>query len=248
MKKRTDHIALITGAAGDGIGRATAFRLAEDSYRVIITDVHAARIATTVEAIRQAGGIADGFELDVGSDDLATRITEISEAVGPIDVLINNAGLNDPVPATEVNVGRWDPVMHANLRGPALLTGAVLPSMIERGHGNIVMISSVAAWTTSGYGGAYAPSKAALHSYMKNVAAEAGPAGVRCNGVAPGIIHSRWVDAHPERYVDEAARTPLRRLGEPEEVANVVAFLVSDQSAFITGEVINVSGGWYMRP
>ncbi|MBV1894692.1 MAG: SDR family oxidoreductase [Ilumatobacteraceae bacterium] len=247
MTQQDPPIALITGAAGDGIGRSTAFRLAADGYRVIVTDVHAARIEATVSAIADTGGLADGFELDVGADDAATRIREIAKAVGPIEVLINNAGLNQPAPATEITSEQWDPVMTANVRGPALLTAAVLPSMIERGRGNIVMISSVAAWTTSGYGGAYAPSKAALHSYMKNVAAEAGPSGVRCNGVAPGIIRSKWVDAHPERYADEAAKTPLRRLGEPAEVADVVAFLVSDQARFITGEVINVSGGWYMR-
>lgn len=248
MTPRTDDIALITGAAGDGIGRATAFRLARDGYHVIVTDVHPGRIEATVEDIRNAGGAADGFELDVGADDVAALVHDVVETVGPLTVLVNNAALNVPSPASGIDPESWESVLRANLTGPALITGAVLPSMIARERGNIVMISSVAAWTTSGYGGAYAPSKAALHSYLLGVAAEAGPAGVRCNGVAPGIIRTRWVTSHPERYVDEAARTPLRRLGEPEEVADVVAFLVSDQASFITGEVINVSGGWFMRP
>ena len=241
-------IALVTGAAGDGIGKATAQRLAADGFHVAVTDVHLGRIDATVDEIRAAGGRADGFELDVSAEDLVPRIDAIRDEIGPIDVLVNNAALNVAGSPAAADFADWDAVVHANLRGPVMLTAAVLPSMVSRARGSIIMVSTVAAWTSGSYGGAYAPSKAALHSFLLGVAAKGGPAGVRCNGVAPGIIRSRWVDAHPERYVAEAAATPLRRFGEPSEVAAVIAWLVSDDASFVTGEIINVSGGWFMRP
>lgn len=243
-------IALVTGAAGDGIGKATAQRLAADGFHVAVTDVHRGRVDATVDEIRAAGGRADGFELDVSAEDLVPRIDAIRDELGSIDVLVNNAALNvagSPA-AAAADFADWDAVIHANLRGPVMLTAAVLPSMVARALGSIIMVSTAAAWTSGSYGGAYAPTKAALHSFLLSVAGEAGPAGVRCNGVAPGIIRSRWVDAHAERYVAEAEATPLRRFGEPAEVAAVIAWLVSDDASFVTGEIINVSGGWFMRP
>jgi 3-oxoacyl-[acyl-carrier protein] reductase len=121
--------------------------------------------------------------------------------------------------------------------------------MRENGRGSIVNVSSVAAYNGGrGREGPYSAAKAGLHEVTRSVAIEAGPYGIRCNAVAPGIINSRFLDKHRERFEVEINATPLRRFGDPQDVANVVAFLVSDESSFITGEVITVSGGWYLRP
>ena len=128
------------------------------------------------------------------------------------------------------------------------LSRKVLPGMIERGYGNIVNVTSVAGYLTGGgREGPYAAAKAALHALTRTIAFEGGPHGVRCNAVAPGIITSKFVEKYRDDFEREVRRTPLRRLGSPEDIANAIAFLLSEQSSFITGETLNVSGGWYMR-
>ena len=120
--------------------------------------------------------------------------------------------------------------------------------MAEQGWGSIVNITSVAAYIHGINEGPYAGAKAALHQLTRTIAAEYGPNGIRCNAVAPGIIHTWFVDTKAPQLLDEAANTPVRRLGQPDDIANVVAWLVSEESSFVTGETINASGGWYMRP
>jgi NAD(P)-dependent dehydrogenase (short-subunit alcohol dehydrogenase family) len=243
-------VALVTGAAGDGIGQATARRLASDGATVAVTDVHGRRTDATVQALRtEVGDRVHGWVLDVGDAVRSVAVLrEIERSLGPVDILVNNAAINVPGPVVGSDPETWYRVVDVDLHSVYRLTSAVLPGMMRRGRGSIVNVTSVAAWTGGGYGGAYAASKAAVHSFTCAVAQEAGPAGVRCNAVAPGIIAGRWVDSHRERYAAEIDRTPLRRLGDPEEVAAVVAFLASDDARFVTGEVINVSGGWFMRP
>jgi NAD(P)-dependent dehydrogenase (short-subunit alcohol dehydrogenase family) len=244
------RVALVTGAAGEGIGQAIARRLAEDGARVAVTDIHARRTREVAEklAVDFPGRIV-GYEFDVAdrarADDVLARL---SEEFGPVDILVNNAAENVLAPVSQYSDEDWDRGIAVNFTGCFYLTRRVLPAMMERRWGSIVNITSVAAWLSGGgREGPYASAKAALHSLTRAVAFEGGPHGVRCNAVAPGIIASKFVRKYQESFREEVDRTPLRRIGDPEEVAAAVAFLVSEQSSFITGEVLNVSGGWYMH-
>jgi 3-oxoacyl-[acyl-carrier protein] reductase len=244
------RVALVTGAAGEGIGQAVARRLAEDGARVAVTDIHARRTREVAEklAVDFPGRIV-GYEFDVAdrarADDVLARL---SEEFGPVDILVNNAAENVLAPVSQYSDEDWDRGIAVNFTGCFYLTRRVLPAMMERRWGSIVNVTSVAAWLSGGgREGPYASAKAALHSLTRAVAFEGGPHGVRCNAVAPGIIASKFVRKYEESFREEVDRTPLRRIGDPEEVAAAVAFLVSEQSSFITGEVLNVSGGWYMH-
>ena len=251
MSALEGRVALVTGAAGDGIGQAVARRLGRDGARLVVTDIHERRTGEVTEALRRELGEdrVVGFVLDVGDLEQGARVVEAAtEALGPVDVLVNNAAENVLAPVSEYRLEDWERGIQVNLTGCFELIRRVLPGMMERGFGSIVNVTSVAAWLSGGgREGPYASAKAALHSITRAVAFEGGPHGVRCNSVAPGIIRSKFVEKYQDRFEAEIERTPLRRLGEPEDVADVVAFLVSDASRFITGEAINVSGGWYMH-
>ena len=243
------HVALVTGAAGDGIGKAVARKLATGGAAVMVTDIHERRTAETAEALRaEFGDRIQGFVYDVADRDRADEILEeVSRHWGPVDILVNNAAENVLAPIAEYKFSDWERGIDVNLTGCFHLIQRALPAMMKKGWGSIVNVTSVAAWLAGGgREGPYAASKAALHSLTRSVAWEAGPHGVRCNAVAPGIIHSKFVDKYKSDFEREIEKTPLRRIGDAEEVADVVAFLVSEESSFVTGEIINVSGGWYM--
>jgi NAD(P)-dependent dehydrogenase (short-subunit alcohol dehydrogenase family) len=251
MKAELDgRVALVTGAAGEGIGQAVARRLAEDGARVAVTDIHARRTREVAEklALDFPGRIV-GYEFDVADRARADDVLALlADEFGPVDILVNNAAENVLAPVSEYSDEDWDRGIAVNFSGCFSLTRRVLPGMMERGWGSIVNVTSVAAWLSGGgREGPYASAKAALHSLTRAVAYEGGPHGVRCNAVAPGIIWSKFVRKHEQSFRDEIEKTPLRRIGDPEEVAAAVAFLVSEQSSFVTGEILNVSGGWYMH-
>jgi NAD(P)-dependent dehydrogenase (short-subunit alcohol dehydrogenase family) len=244
------RVALVTGAAGTGIGQAIARRLAADGASVAVTDVHERRTAEVSEAMRdEFGDRVVGIPFDIGDRARAdTVLAEVEARLGPVDILVNNAAVNELAPISEYPVEAWDRGVEVNLNACFYLIRRTLPGMMERGWGSIVNVTSVAAYLTGGgREGPYAAAKAALHSLTRAVAFEAGPRGVRCNAVAPGIIWSKFVEKYRDDFEREVGKTPLRRIGEPREVADAVAFLVSEQSSFITGEVLNVSGGWFMR-
>ena len=242
------RVAVITGAAGAGIGSATARRLAAEGAAVVVTDTSERRVTETTRSLKDSGAVALGLTMDV-SDRSAVNdaVDRINEQLGPIDILINSAAINILGPVHELSSSDWDQMIAANLSGPWYVIRTVLPGMMELNRGSIVNIASVAAYMPAGAGAAYAATKAALISLTRSVASEAGIFGVRCNAVAPGIVESRFFDKQRDQLAPEIGRTPLRRFARPEEVANTIAFLVSDESAFITGETIAVSGGWYMR-
>ena len=245
-----DRVALVTGAAGSGIGRATARRLAADGAAVAVTDVHAERTAATVEELRAQfpGARIVGHLMDAGDraaiDDVIDAVTG---ELGPVDLLVNNAAVNVLGLVVDYDPDDWDRVLAVDLSGCWYLSKRVLPGMIAAGGGSIVNISSVAsALGGGGTEGPYAAAKAGLQSLTRTIAAEAGPHGVRANAIAVGIVWTKFVEKHADRLAPEAARTPLRRLGQPEEIAAVAAWLASDESSFVTGATINASGGWYM--
>jgi NAD(P)-dependent dehydrogenase (short-subunit alcohol dehydrogenase family) len=243
------RVALITGAAGAGIGGATARRLSAGGAAIAVVDVHERRTQETTDALTAAGVTALAVPLDITDRDAVDKaIVAITRELGPVDILVNNAAVNTLSTVVEMNPEDWDRGIDVDLTAPWYMIRAVLPSMIERRQGWIVNVTSVAGYLHAATEGPYAAAKAALHSLTRAVAHESGPMGVRCNAVAPGIIMSKFVAKHEERLRPQIERTPLRRFGQPEDVADVIAFLVSDDSRFITGETIAITGGWYMRP
>ena len=244
------RVALVTGAAGAGIGRATARCLAQAGATVVVTDIHERRTTETVAALRDELGSTSivGHALDGGDPEAIIRVIgEVRSRVGPVDVLVNNAAVNPFGEVDTLEPADWERAIAVDLTGPWLLTRAVLPDMKERRSGSIINISSVAAYTSPEREAPYGAAKAALHSLTRTVAREVGPFGIRCNAVAPGLIWTRFMEKFEEQFRPEVERTPLRRWGQPEDIADVVLFLASDASRFITGEALTVSGGWYMH-
>lgn len=244
------RVALVTGAAGSGIGKATARRLAAEGASVAVTDVHPGRTAATVDELQAEfpGTHVVGHLMDAGDraaiDDVVAAVTA---DLGPVDLLVNNAAVNVLGLVVDYDPADWDRVLAVDLSGCWYLTRAVMPGMIERGHGSVVNISSVAS-SLGGGGteGPYAAAKAGLQSLTRTVAAEGGPFGIRANAIAVGIVWTKFVEKHADRLAPEAERTPIRRLGRPEEIAAVAAWLASEESSFVTGATLNASGGWYM--
>jgi 3-oxoacyl-[acyl-carrier protein] reductase len=244
-------VALVTAGAGDGIGRATVERLLAAGARVAVTDRGPRRTVRVVEelAARHDDGAVAGWQLDVSD---RTRVDvvlgEVVERLGPIDVLVNNAGINVLGDTHDLAPDDWDRVLAVNLSAPWYLAKGVLPSMRERGRGVIVNVGSVAAYASDALArGPYAASKAGLESLTRTIAGESGPFGVRCVGVNPGIIESEWIRERIEtaQLKDSPA---LGRLGRPTEVADVIVFLAGDGASYITGETVTVGGGFKMRP
>ncbi|HEY2772729.1 MAG TPA: SDR family NAD(P)-dependent oxidoreductase [Candidatus Binatia bacterium] len=246
-------VALVTGGAGAGIGSHSAERIAREGGQVAVVDIHERRCREVAHRIAaDTGARVLAFPGDI-ADRARMRdvIGEIEASLGPVDVLVNNAAENVLAPIREFTMTDWDRVLDVDITAAFHLTRLLLPGMIERRRGAIVNISSIAGWlgdANEGREAPYACAKAALFGLTRSVAFEGGPFGVRCNAIAPGLIWSKFVARYADQFQSEVDRTPLRRFGKPEEVAELVAFLGSDRSAFITGEAINISGGWYMRP
>jgi 3-oxoacyl-[acyl-carrier protein] reductase len=245
--------ALITGASS-GIGRATAFALARRGLRVGVHYFsHADAAQAVVEDIIAGGGqaAAVGADLRHGRD-VATLVQGVEQALGPIDVLVNNAGdLIERRSLLEMTEERWHEVIDLNLTSVFLVSKAIAPSMIARKRGVIVNMSSLAAHNGGGPGAfAYSASKAGVIALTKATAKELAPHGIRVNCVAPGLIgdtqfHARYT---PREAFEATIRSiPLARAGTPEDVANVIAFLCGEESAFLTGETIEINGGVFMR-
>jgi 3-oxoacyl-[acyl-carrier protein] reductase len=248
-----NRVALVTGGAGAGIGSHTVRRIAIDGGAVAVVDIHERRCRSVAEEIaKETGARVLPFPGDIADRErMVAVLDEIEKSLGPVDVLVNNAAENVLAPIREFTMENWDRVLDVDLTAAFNLTRMLLPGMIERRRGSIVNISSIAGWlgdANEGREAPYACAKAALFGLTRSVAFEGGPYGVRCNAVAPGLIWSKFVARYEEQFRPDIEKTPLRRFGKPEEVAELVAFLASDRSAFITGEAVNISGGWYMRP
>jgi 2-hydroxycyclohexanecarboxyl-CoA dehydrogenase len=241
--------ALVTGGAS-GIGAATSRRLAAEGARVAIADVD-------VAGARQVAGELDGAAVEMDVADTASvraGLAAAGEAVGPIDVVVNNAGTDRFGWFTKVDEADWDLVLAVNLRGTLAVTHAVLPSMHERGGGAIVNVASEAGRVGSQGSAVYSAAKAGVIGFTKAIALESARYGVRCNAVAPGPIDTPLLNAAPEVLGDLGARlrqgmidaTAMRRIGQPDEVAAAIAFLASDDASYVTGQTLNVSGGLSM--
>lgn len=245
-------IALMTAAAGAGIGQATARRFAREGAEVVVTDAHARRVQELGEAMRtEFGRDFLAAEMDVTKpEQVRALVDKALERYGRIDILINNAGINRLAPIWEMDDETWNLVIGVNLTGAFHCMRAVLPAMIRQSSGAIVNMASIAGWQSSTQGEAhYSAAKAGVMGLTRAVAAEVARFGIRVNAIAPGLIYNPFLERiYPREFFENfARRVPLGRVGEPEDIANLMIFLVSDQSAYITGEVFCVSGGAYMK-
>jgi 2-hydroxycyclohexanecarboxyl-CoA dehydrogenase len=237
--------ALVTGGVG-GIGSATASRLAAEGAKVAVCDLH---LDQANELAADLGGV--GLQMDVGdTESVKAAVAAAEEQLGPIDVLVNNAGIGGELFFTQTPEVVWDNIIKVNLRGVLAVTHAVLPGMQERGRGAIVNVASEAGRVGSKMSVVYSTTKAGVIGFTKAIAKESARYGVRVNAVAPGPIDTNMVRA-AEMLGDKGAKfvqgmidsTEMKRLGEPDEVAATIAFLASDEASFITGETVGVSGG-----
>jgi NAD(P)-dependent dehydrogenase (short-subunit alcohol dehydrogenase family) len=240
-------VTIITGSSR-GIGRAAAELLAARGHRVVISSRNQESCESVAEAIRADGGDAIAIACHVGQDDqLEALIGKTVDAYGRLDHLVLNAASN-PVYGPSDNVDRkaFDVIMHNNVFGSLRLSHLARPKIAEAGGGSIVLVSSIAGMLGNQVIGAYGMSKAAENQLVRNLALEFGKDGIRVNGVAPGLIRTDFSKAllADERAVKHfEATTPLGRIGEPDDIARVIAFLVGPDSAWLSGQIITADGG-----
>jgi NAD(P)-dependent dehydrogenase (short-subunit alcohol dehydrogenase family) len=244
-----NKVAIVTGAA-QGIGESYAQALAGQGAHVVIADLNVEGAERVAGEIEKAGGSAIGVSVDV-SDPASTEAMAKStvDAFGGIDFLVNNAAIYGGMklaPLMGVDLDYYQRFMAVNVNGAFYCTRACYPSMIERGGGAIVNQSSVAAWQATGF---YSMSKSAINALTVNLAAELGPQGIRVNAIAPGFIDTEATRAvtPPKLLESMVRRTPIQRIGQTSDLTGMIVFLLSDEAAFVTGQVIGVDGGTIVR-
>ena len=241
-----DRVALITGAGG-GIGEATALRFLEEGASVALVDIQTEKIEGLAQTIRSRGGKSFSQKIDVRDrTHVQEVIRKIIKEFGRLDILINNAGLNIAVVAKKMTEEEWNQLIDINLKGTFFFSQAVLEPMSGQRYGRIVNTASI--WIDGHVGQAgYSASKAGVIGLTKTIAREFAQRGINVNAIAPGYVETPMTEALPEKVKEELKRLiPMERLGKPEDVAEAVLFLVSEESNYITGHVLNVNGGIYM--
>jgi NAD(P)-dependent dehydrogenase (short-subunit alcohol dehydrogenase family) len=240
--------AIVTGA-GQGMGRSFALRLARDGYAVAAVDIQAEKLRETVTCVVARYGMARAYVADLSDvPTIESLVAEIDRDLGPIEILVNNAGRIKTQALLDVSEQDWDQIMGINARGLFFLLQAAGRRMVERRHGSIINIGSVAARSARPKQTVYGASKAAVLNLTKSAAAAFGPAGVRVNAICPGVIDTPMTKAVQEARTPEEVHhilesIPLQRMADAGEVAEVVAFLASERSSYINGQAINVCGG-----
>ena len=246
------RIALVTGAAGAGVGQATARRLAAGGARVVVTDVHERRtreVAAAIAADHPETTVV-GYPMDAGDraqiDDVVAAVTE---TLGPIQILVNNAAVNVVGSIFDYDPDNWDWCLRVNLSGPWYLCRAVMPIMRDAGGGVIVNVSSYAADVGgAGTEAPYAISKGGLNVLTRSCAHEGGPFNIRSVAVCLGVVQgTKFIADHPEILERADTIGPLGSCPDATEVAEAIAFLASDRARHITGDILNIAGGAYMR-
>ena len=244
-----DTTAIVTGGAA-GLGLAITETLAARGTKVAIFDINALEIDTQVERLRREGAKVAGYMVDVSNRGAVdTAVAQVRADLGPVLILVNNAGIEQFGRFADITDEQWDRVMAVNLRGPYICAQVVLPDMLDAQWGRIVNISSSSAQGGQSRMAAYVSSKAGLIGFTKSLALELGPKGITVNTIPPGMVVTPML----EKAIDEgrftasledfAKITPVRRAGRPEDIANAAMFLCQDESSYITGQVIPVNGG-----
>ncbi len=240
-------IAVVTGAAR-GIGQAIAFNLASKGADIVLCDIKAEWLTETAEGVTKLGRKVFCFELDVTNTEAVQRVfNDIAAETGRIDILINNAGITRDGLLMRMSEEDWDAVLTVNLKGTFACTKAVSRTMMKQRSGSIVNIASVIGIMGNAGQANYAASKGGVIAFTKSIAKELASRNIRVNAVAPGFIASKMTDALSEEVKQKMLDViPLARFGQPDDVANVVSFLAGEESRYITGVVINISGGMVM--
>jgi 3-oxoacyl-[acyl-carrier protein] reductase len=240
-------VALVTGAA-QGIGRAVALLLARNSADIVISDINLEKAEETAKEVEAIGRRALALKANVASlDEVEHMIEAILERFGQIDILVNNAGIARDKLILRMTEEDWDAVLNVNLKGTFNCTKVVIRHMSKQRRGKIVNIASVVGEMGNVGQANYSASKAGVIGFTKTVAREFAQRGINVNAIAPGYIETPMTEALPEKAKEELKRIiPMERLGQPDDIAEAVLFLVSDSSNYITGHVLNVNGGIYM--
>ncbi len=239
-----NKVVIITGA-GSGIGKETALLFAKEGAKVVVTDVNEKGGEETVAEIKKNGGEAFFARLDISSREQSKEVIKYTlERYGKIDVLINNAGIIQDALVQKMTEEQWDSVINVNLKGPFNCIQAVVPAMMEHGVGEIINISSIVGLYGNIGQTNYAAAKAGLIGMTKTLAKELGKNGIRVNAVAPGFIHTPMTAKLPEKILEMMKeKTPMKRLGQPDDVAYALLYLASDEANFVNGAVLCVDGG-----
>jgi len=246
----SNKVAIITGAAG-GMGKADALLFAREGAKVAITDLQEDKLQEVVREIAENGGEAIGFKHNVASEEDWVHIANETVAkFGKIDILVNNAGISNATPFLELTVESWEKTMSVNLTSIFLGQKHVIPHMIEAGGGSIINISSIAGLTGGSGTGPYTASKGAVRMLTKATAVDFAQYNIRANSVHPGYIETPMtIDLFNDENMRQwfQSQCPLPRLGKPEDIANGVLFLASDESSYITGIELPIDGGYYAK-
>ncbi|GAT08968.1 SDR family oxidoreductase [Mycolicibacterium novocastrense] len=244
-----DTTAIVTGGAA-GLGLAITEALAARGAKVAIFDITTDEIETQVDRLRRDGAKVAGYVVDVSNRAaVESAVAQVRADLGPVLMLINNAGIEQFGKFAEITDEQWDRVMAVNLRGPFICTQVVLPDMLDAQWGRIVNISSSSAQGGQSRMAAYVSSKAGVIGFTKSLALELGPKGITVNTIPPGMVVTPMLEKAIEegRFTASlehfAKITPVRRAGRPEDIANAAIFLCQDESDYITGQVIPVNGG-----
>jgi len=245
------RVAVVSGG-GRGIGRAIAEALGAQGRRVAVCDILESEAAETVGLVEKAGGEARAYRVDVtDSDSVATGQLAITDELGPAEILVNCAGWDEFYPFLDTDEPFWDRIIEINYKGVLRWTHRVLPGMVEARWGRILNIASDAGRVGSSLEAVYSGAKGGVIAFTKTIAREVARSGVSANTVCPGPTRTPMLDGMAERggarLVEALTRAvPMRRLGEPEDVAAAVTFFASDDASFVTGQTLSVSGGLTM--
>jgi NAD(P)-dependent dehydrogenase (short-subunit alcohol dehydrogenase family) len=254
MRRLDGRVAIVVGSA-TGIGAATSARLAREGATVVLADINVEEAERTAARITDAGGKASAVAADVGDDaTIGAMVSATIERFGRIDAVHSNAAdtstqtSDRDLDVVEIGLDVWDHIMRVNLRGHVLVLRHTIPHMLRGGGGAIVCTSSDGAMMGLPALSAYCASKAGVNALVHHVAARWGKEGIRCNAVSPGVILSDAGQGLPEDFKEQTlAGNHSTRLGRPEDIANAVAYLVSDDASWVTGQVFSVNGGGLLR-